>query len=295
MNEMLSGDSGRVRVYPELSVKKVTIGPELAEEWLGKNVRNRDERPTGSEAYSRDVSAGDWMVTGDTIKFDWFGDLLDGQHRLLAVVASGKAIETLVVWGIDPKAQPVMDSGMSRSFRDKLRMEGVNRSQALSPLVRRVRLWKLGERVDFSRSRVTISELQRTYDQHPELIHCAEYVHALPGRPKVSGSLTAFLYWVFLHANPEEAKVFIAKFISGAGLEDGDPILALRDWVDKTRAQGGRNIDGPMLWRAAMVWNNWMVGRTISKIQLPRGGIAQDNFPVLRTVKKVRGGFSVGD
>ena len=91
-------------------VKWVDISPELAEEWLGKNHGNRNQRDHKIIAYTRDIKDGNWLQTGETIKFDTDGRLIDGQHRLEAIHRSGETLRMLVVMGLSPHVQSVLDA-----------------------------------------------------------------------------------------------------------------------------------------------------------------------------------------
>ena len=55
------------------------------------------------DSYVKDLEDGVWRLNGKTITFDANGRLLGGQHRLHAVVQSGKSLTTLVVRGLDPE------------------------------------------------------------------------------------------------------------------------------------------------------------------------------------------------
>lgn len=277
-----------VKVFDELLVEVCTITPEIARQWLDVNHKNRPLRDRGADAYGRDVKSGNWVVTGDTIKFDWFGCLFDGQHRLTAVVNSGHSITSLVVWGVDPEARKYTDTGMARQYRDVLRMEETPHWDILAPFIRRVVLWDppINERTNFSRSKVTPAEHEEALVLHPELHHCAEFAAQVPlNGIRLSRSLVAFVYWVLLYANAEAAKEFMTKVGSGANIGDHDPIMRLRIWV-ADYGRRNRNFDVEFLWKAAVAWNAWMEGRTLLKIQLPKGGMRQDNFPRLKTRRK---------
>lgn len=127
---------------PEASF--VVVGPDLAARWLGKNKANRNLREKGTGRYARDMSAGNWLFTGETIKFDWNGRLLDGQHRLTAIVETGESVLMLVVRNIDPEAQDVMDSGMRRSPADMLKMHSVEHPTMVSAVTRLALTWQAG-------------------------------------------------------------------------------------------------------------------------------------------------------
>ena len=83
----------------EVSVEVIT--PELAEKYLGFNHKHRDIKDSKVEKFVSVLNDEDWQLNGKTIVFDKDGKLLNGQHRLSAVVISGKSLTTLVVRGIE--------------------------------------------------------------------------------------------------------------------------------------------------------------------------------------------------
>jgi hypothetical protein len=74
--------------------------------------------------YAREMRAGHWMFTGEAIKVARDGTLLDGQHRLWALLEAGITLPLLVITGLDPRAQEVMDQGMPRRLNDALQIRG---------------------------------------------------------------------------------------------------------------------------------------------------------------------------
>lgn len=278
----------RKRVWDHIIFRREYVSPAMAAEWLTKNESNRSQRSRGRMAYGRDMDANGWKLTGDTIKFDWYDRLIDGQHRLEACVRTGMPFETFVVWGVDPEAQNYVDTGMGRSFRDQLQMRGIKDPGTISALTRRVFLWEppFNERLDFSRERVTERELGETLDQHPELFDCASFVESFRKKSDVSRSLLAFIYWILSQANGEAAAEFMSKLITGAGLEEDDPILLLRERIASEKGNDNRKYQTRVMWLAVCAWNRWMEGKRISKIQLPKGGVKAGNFPKIRTVRR---------
>lgn len=94
------------------------ITPELAKQYLMKNSRNRPIKPSTVREYARDMLNGKFLTTHQGIAFDENGVLSDGQHRLLALVASGKTLNFLVSRGLPPETTAVIDRGTTRSVRD---------------------------------------------------------------------------------------------------------------------------------------------------------------------------------
>ena len=112
------------RLDQALDAQLMRVTPKLAEQWLGRNDSNRNIRPTKLAQLVRDMQGGRFALTGDSIKFDLNGNLIDGQHRLTAVRDSGIPIEVLVVRGLAPTVRAVIDTGATRSASDALRIAG---------------------------------------------------------------------------------------------------------------------------------------------------------------------------
>ena len=86
--------------------------------YLGK--LNRDINKGRVEAYRADMAAGRWWFTPDPVVVTDTGDIINGQHRLLAVeraeLKEGVATPSfIVVWGVDKKAAILMDEARRTS------------------------------------------------------------------------------------------------------------------------------------------------------------------------------------
>lgn len=92
------------------TVEITDVDPELAERWLARNPNNRNLRRAVVDSYARDMSTGNWVLNGETIKLDVAGRLVDGQHRLSAVVAAEVTVPMIVVRGVDPGVMDTVDA-----------------------------------------------------------------------------------------------------------------------------------------------------------------------------------------
>jgi hypothetical protein len=82
------------RAQSALKIGPQSVTPSQAEKWLAKNhPRNRNISLRLVDAFTADMLAGEWRLTHQGICFDGEGQLIDGQHRLTAVVKSGKTIQ----------------------------------------------------------------------------------------------------------------------------------------------------------------------------------------------------------
>lgn len=74
-----------------------------------------------ADMYAKEMSGGQWMANGDTIRFDKNGKLIDGQHRLRGIIKSGVPQEFVIVEDIDPEAVKTIDIAHRRSIEDYLK------------------------------------------------------------------------------------------------------------------------------------------------------------------------------
>lgn len=114
-------------------VEKIT--PEIAKKYYAKSRGNRVIRRKTVNEYIAQMKKGLWVLNGETVCFDVNGALMDGHHRLLAIMESGVTIEILVVRGIDPKAWYTYDQGKSRSGGDIFQLDGISNPFAAKAIV----------------------------------------------------------------------------------------------------------------------------------------------------------------
>jgi hypothetical protein len=92
-----------------LEITVEIINPEEAQAYLDNNAKHRPIKEKKVDAYMTEMADGRWRLNGKTICFDTDGRLLNGQHRLSAVVKSGVSLTTVVVRGLDPALVPAKD------------------------------------------------------------------------------------------------------------------------------------------------------------------------------------------
>src|ERR1700709_2078030 len=119
------------------TVEIVDVTPEIAEAWLSKNPNNRNLRGQVIASYARDMASGSWVLNGETVKISVSGHLLDGQHRLSAVVEAAVTVPMIVVNGIPSEAMPTVDTGAKRTYADSLRLQGEENTSVLAAVTRR--------------------------------------------------------------------------------------------------------------------------------------------------------------
>lgn len=268
-----------VTPLPRVTYETVYVTPDRAREWLTRNTHNRPVKQAVVEAYARDVKAGDWSLNGEAIKFAADGTLLDGQHRLLAVIEAQRGTDFLVVRGLDASTQDTMDAGAVRKYGDQLRLAGESNSSTLAAACRRVWLWEQGQRTNSGKLKPTHSELAATIGRHPELRVSAEWADAVRKTAGLPGSILALTHFLFSRLDPDDAGFFLGRVCDGVNLPAGHPALAFRERVRREREQGGRIHETALLGLLVLAWNAYRAGESRTRLQLPRGGLTPSTFP----------------
>ena len=101
-----------------LNMKVERITPSMAAEYLKNNTDNRKLRPWWATSLAGAIGRGEWILTHQGVAFDSTGKLIDGQHKLHAIIQAGSAVEVAVYRGISPEAFKVLDVGLKRTYSD---------------------------------------------------------------------------------------------------------------------------------------------------------------------------------
>lgn len=266
----------------EPSFEVVDVTPKLAEQWLGKNGHNRNIRPAAVNIYAADMVNGRWRFNGEAIKFNTEGELADGQHRLMAVIAAGVTVPMLVGYDLSPESQETMDSGVKRTAGDVLRLRGYMNYVVLSAVANRVLLWQRGVR--WSRNRLSMpskAELVQAIETDPTIIEATHVADRCRKWVQAPTSVIGTCWWVFAHIDREQADDFFDKLQTGADLPAHHPILTLRNRLSQVRNAPGQWLSTERyIALFCRCWNAYRQGRTLQKLAISTGKPGADGEEV---------------
>lgn len=112
----------------------MTITPQIAKEWLQRNMVNRRISESRVNQYATDMRLNSWQLNYEAIKFSKNGKLIDGQHRLMACAKANVPFVTYVLFGIEDGIT-LFDRGRNRSEADILTIEGIGKELASKNIV----------------------------------------------------------------------------------------------------------------------------------------------------------------
>lgn len=94
------------------------VSPAMARTYLETNVNNRTKRGWWVSGLANMIKRGEWIPTHQGVAFSKSGRLIDGQHRLEAIIESNISVEMLVVTDVREDAYKVLDNGVKRTMAD---------------------------------------------------------------------------------------------------------------------------------------------------------------------------------
>lgn len=278
-----------------MNTKIELITPEAAARILREaNIDNRKLKPRKVEALARDIRAGTFVVTHQGIAFDDEGRLLDGQHRLSAIVLAGKAAQMLVtknlprttrVRGMDLATWDVIDKGIRRSDGEALaRKTGVKNGNKLAAVMRV--LLKVAEPT--AAKDVSLPQIELAIEvigaSAEAMVAMSETSRSLyrPTAPVVAA-------FVMLHSSPDGAAHAEAMMEEAMNITGGAnaPSRALVTWVKRhTFAGGGAWV--PHFKVAASALQAHVEGRTLQKVYASESAADWIKAKAAAPLKKLR-------
>jgi hypothetical protein len=265
----------------QYSSERTTITPEMATRLLEHNKNNRPISDPHVTRIADQIKAGKWKFNGDTIKIASDEQVLDGQHRLWAIINANTAVESIIVRGIDPEAFSTIDTiRRQRSPADVLSRKGikVSRQVAASAITWLLR-WNRGVLVDYRRpeNRIENSDIEKNWPLHPGLIRAIEHTQKL--RRLCNISVLAMMYYVISSRDTFLAERMVTTLANPGGVGIDDPFFRLRHYFTQDRIT---TLD-PVYTIALIIKaaNAAKAGREIKNLRWNNQGATPEKFPKL--------------
>lgn len=249
------------------------ITPELARNWLLLNTRNRPLSKAFVQQLAQQIERGEWQLTHQGIAFDEDGALIDGQHRLAAVVKAGIAVECVVTRGVQNKAFTVMDTGRKRTGRDALALAGEEYSTYLAAALRGLHLYLTTPESSWSGQNSVISNdlLLAVLDEHPGMREALRRAMPMAKAFRITVTGASIGWYVTCSQRPDvDQEPWYDGLVTGADLQVGDPRLTLRNTLlNMAAGKAHRKNDDSRehLFYYLKSWNAWADGRDLKLLR----------------------------
>jgi hypothetical protein len=257
-------------------MKKETITPKKAMEYLKRNVHNRPLSPSRVRKYATTMTSGQWKVNGDCVRFNGNGDLIDGQHRLTACVSAGIPFETYVIRGLDHDAFDTIDQGAKRTISDVFARQGYKHYTTLASGVRWL-YWYLSESAAKDEG-MRPDQANEILENHPELHRAAEVACKIRENRKFinPGTLT-FLIYECGRKDAIASEAFWGSVMSGIDLKKGDAALLLRKRLEQNLGSVAKLDQTTIAAIGAKAWNSFRLNKPTGVLKWS----ANEAFPTI--------------
>jgi len=248
-------------------VQFVEISPTLAAEILaGRNIKNRAFIESNHQSIALAIAEGRFVLKGDTIVFGSNHALLDGQNRLRGIVDGGKTVVTLVMFGVNPDFQAIMDKARPRTHGQSLSLIGYSDTTQLGSALGTLARIKRGSYGYNSPTDERLALLEK----HAELTEWIDLAKGIPSKLGV-GRVAALAYVMDSAGYGEHAMRMLDIMRDGATeikpvvISKDDPALRLEKWANN---QSGRIPEQRLHNTLLHVANLVMEGKTLGSVPL---------------------------
>lgn len=260
-------------------VEKIT--PEAAQLVLDtRNEHNRTINRHHVETISDEIKNDDYAgLNGQTISFDWNGNLHDGQQRLAAIARSGIPIEALVVYGVDPDTRPTVDVGRKRTVANELEMRGEDNAKTIASILmmkRKIEGPGTGKNVV-----LTSVEAIKMLDATPDVRAAAAQTVQIQREIDMPASVIGYCKLRFREVSIESDTTFWDVFSTGLYDGQNDPRWVLSRTLtrlakDQTFSTGAFQ---NKVYQAALTIKAWNAFREDRGVTILRYVAGKENFP----------------
>ncbi len=174
------------------------VTPTQAQQMLQKNSGNRKVRPGTIARYARDMRNGRWQVTHQCLAFDVNGNIIDGQHRLLAQVQANVPLWWYVArYSVESDAMAfILDGQATRSAVDVLGCQKKDQETA--------RMIFVGARRAPDYRSPTIPEIEQILAAHGDVIEATTAAAKTSRRTPRSQAAVRAAFAVAICSSPKE-------------------------------------------------------------------------------------------
>lgn len=259
-----------------MRISSERIDPTTAAMWLAKkNVLNRPMNQVHVSALAASMTDGSWVANGDTIVFSDDDHLLDGQHRLAAIIKSGVTTTMLIVRGVDQAAFATKDIGRRRTSADALSMVGTKNSVLAAATMAVLEWYDSGRPTSKAPRGVAPFRAVDLLKVYPDLEASVQIGNRVSEMCRPSSAAAA--HYLFAQIDRGLADKFMDGVHTGADLSMLDPQLTLRARLLRIKNSRAILRNTEVLAMFIKAWNAYVTGQKIAKIQFV---IGEDQFPI---------------
>lgn len=259
-----------------MQFNQIMVTPAIAQGYLNHNTANRPFSEKVVRRYASEMIAGRWKPdTGEVIKISKTGLLLDGQHRLAAIIKSEKPILLHVATEINEDVFDVLDTGKKRSTSDVFGIKGINNSYTLpSIILSNLEIIK-GNRISEKPSSTLALEIYFQQEKFWDFVTTSALKYYKRFSKLLPTSVIGGMFSIFYKLSPNEAEDFFDQLTTGAHITNNS-ILALRQKLLENRLSI-KKLEPSQI--NAYIIKTWNAFRKKDEIKILRFSEVKEDFP----------------
>lgn len=256
----------------------VKVDSKRAEALLKKNTRNRKIKPLKVTEFADMMVAGKWSTAADTpIKVALDGTLLDGQHRLQAIVESDVSLEMEIWTNCPPESQEFMDRGTARTLSNDLQIHGYKNTSLVASVVSAIDVYITTGGLTKIKN-CSFARAEELMDLYPDIIGCVDAAKSMNDKtrklgidPCLTGTQAALVLFLTSHTvyGPTKAMEFIQGIFT-PGIASGDPRMAFRKIITASKSSKNALKERYTYEYAFIAWNKFVAGEKTQVLKIPK-------------------------
>ncbi len=264
---------------------RMKIDPARAQQLLRFNEGNRPCSRVFVEKYSAMMKADRWHFNpADAIVVSDDGRLINGQHRLQAVILSDTEQEFMVYFDAEADAFLLMDRPNPRSGGDYLAMQDVKHPLVVAAALK----WIVNE--ERAREKAAASgscriyqwaiepdETRDAFKRHPNIVKSARnWTKLTTPRRMFQPAIATWLHYRFSEIDPIHADYYFEKLSFGEDCSRGMPEFTVRTWLCNALSSVHRPVPETVAaiivkgWNASIRGREMLVARWVSSEGFPK-------------------------
>jgi hypothetical protein len=264
-----------------MRVELVKINKEVAEKMLSINLNNRKAKEKVIAKYASEMLKGNWKDdTGELIKISKTNKLLDGQHRLKAIVKADVELQMYVAYDLSDDVFVVLDSGTTRSSNDVFHIAGAQYSALIPPIIQFSEALFNGYKTNQGNKVLTNVELLQKFQDNEEYyleiasksyLHYTQFAKIL--NPTIIGS-----YMIYFNSKSSaDCELFFNELCSGRNITN-NVIYLLRNKLIEDRtgtSKMDREFKNALIVKA---WNFYRLRQDVKVLRYSKD--LEKSFPI---------------
>lgn len=258
----------------------VQMTPEWARELIEKSdaFRNRHLRPQQVEKWARVMRSGDWRLTHQGVLIDEpTGYVIDGQHRLHAVVATGLTVPIQITYDSEGLSKmDVIDTGIVRGAGDVLHIADIPYAQPTAAACRIVgqydrRVFTINQATVMTQHEI-LAAVREDATRWSWVMGEAEFIAKEFGNAGWRSVMGAGFYIISRDTTTYTAPAAWLRLLRSGVYEPESPELALRRWFLNTYSTGrkGGHTRMTAVHMVIRAYNHHLAGSRLTRLQAPR-------------------------